>query len=71
MMSQEKLLLRERLGNILPDWNITDNLEATCNIKHKNITESQTSQIASLGLFVSCVYLNPKGLVIVFSGRIS
>jgi len=67
MMSQEKLLLKERLELILPDWTITDELEACSKKINTFIESSQMNQIIKLGLFVSGVYPRIRELKINFS----
>jgi len=67
MISQEKLLLQERLGKILHDWNITDELEAVLKTSHHIINTQQMNQIFSLGLIVSEIYRTSNTLVIQFS----
>lgn len=66
MMSQEKLLLKERLELILPDWTITDELEACSEKINTFIESSQMNQIIKLGLFVSGVYPRIRELKINF-----
>lgn len=66
MISQEKLLLQERLEKILPDWNINDDLEAVSKVSHFSIDSIQMNQVFSLGLVISEIYRTGDTLVIQF-----
>ncbi len=66
MMSTEKLLVKERLEEILPDWNINEDFEAVSKVSHYCIDIIQMNQVFSLGLVVSEIYRSGDTLVIQF-----
>ena len=67
-MSQENLLLKERMEKILPDHTIKDDFTVLLKGNYNNITEDQLNQLAKLGLFVSSINQSKHGLAISFSG---
>ena len=67
MTPQEKLLLKERLELILPDWTINDDLDAITREVNNFIIPAQTNQILKLGLIVSGVYPTVLELRVEFS----
>jgi len=67
LMSVEMSIIKERLGQILPGWNITEELEAVSKLSCFSIDAQQMNQIMSLGLFVSVIYHQRDTTVVEFS----
>lgn len=67
MTPQEKILLKERLELILPDWCISDELEVYHSKKYLAITDTQLNEITTLGIFVNGIYKTKDGLQVNFS----
>ena len=67
MMSVQMSIIKERLEQILPAWNINDYLEAVSKLSCFSIDAQQMNQIMSLGLFVSVIYHQRDTTVVEFS----
>ena len=67
MMSIQMSIIKERLEQILPGWNITDDLEAISKTSHFNITEHEMNQVIQLGLTVSGIYRSQDTVVVSFA----